>query len=67
MPESITGKCDCGYTTEILRDPEIPKNVNLLRWNWCPSCEKKNGNQEWVERYSYKRKPRIKNMQTKLF
>lgn len=62
--ETIEGKCDCGEVYVIHRNPEIPKNVTLLRWNWCPKCEDENGDCSWIEKYSYKRKPKIKNAQT---
>jgi len=65
--KKIIGRCDCGYETEIKCGPEIPKKVTLLRWNWCPECmETERGNQEWVERFSYLRKPRPKNTQLEL-
>lgn len=31
--ETIEGKCDCGEIYVFDRDPDIPKKVNLLRWN----------------------------------
>lgn len=63
LTKTIGGKCDCGEIYVIYRSPDIPEKVTLFRWNWCPKCVDKNGNCDWVEKFSYKRKPKIKNTQ----
>ncbi len=48
----ITGICECGFEITINRQPEIPKNVKSLKWNWCPECEP-TANCDWEEDFVY--------------